>query len=172
MQSEYSLVELLLPLVLSSLVSFVVAWFTSRRALRLEEMKLRLAAESAVLEKLTEKRLLSYPRLWSLIHVVLGAMRDGPASADSIRSAIENWDAEHSILLGPQAVNRMYEFRLALRSLPINPSAGQASSLQASAEALELALRSDLGIYGLTLNNKASRLTSPRIPGYASGEHE
>jgi hypothetical protein len=155
--------------IVSAGVSFLVAWLTAKRTLRTEELKLRLATESSVFQKLTEARLSCYPKLWPILNQLAWRADRSPADLQRIRASVEEWDAAYAILLGPSTVNRMYEFRQALRRAP---SADAQSSLFDLAQELEIGLRSDLGIYGFVVNPKTQGLRVPRVSDYDSGEQQ
>lgn len=163
---------------ISALVSAGVAWFTARRSVRTEIDKLKFAVQQKLLEQLVAARLEVYPELYFMISELPKAARmyvNNPATLRDLLDKVNAWDSKHAILLGPHTTNVCYEFRKALAevvSLPIKVSTaghevvGQTTVLFQKAELLELALRSDLGIYGVELAQAPDALRTPRVECY------
>jgi hypothetical protein len=163
---------------ISALVSAGVAWFTARRSVAIEIDKLKLAVQQKLLEQLVAARLGTYPELYSMISELPKAARtdiSNPASLQELLDKVNAWDSKHAILLGPHTTNVCYEFRQALAKgaslaskAPTEDHAaqGHTATLFRQAELLELALRSDLGIYGVELAQAPDALRTPRVEHY------
>jgi hypothetical protein len=140
--------------------------------------KLRLGVQQKLLEQLVAARLLVYPDLYFLLSEVPKAGRaamSDPAALRHLLDQINAWDSKHAILLGPHSTNVCYEFRRTLTqvaSLARESSGGEGTrqkamdAVFAQAEQLELALRSDLGIYGIEVLERPGMLRTPRIRRY------
>ncbi len=151
---------------LSAVVAGVVAWVVAKLGIRMEVAKLRIGTEQKLLEQLVAARLAAYPALYSLISRLPDRARSGTTNASRVREflgQIDAWDAEYAILLGPKTTNVCYDFRQALRKAATSAESGDipeasGQAILNAAEDLELALRSDLGIYGLKLAHQSDTL--------------
>ena len=162
---------------ISALVSACVAWATARLSVRTELHKLRLGVQQKLLEQLVAARLVVYPSLYSLLSELPKARRAVVNDAAALRNLLEQvnaWDSKHAILLGPHSTNVCYQFRKALAEATalaneaLSNEVNQRKAMEAvfsQAELLELALRSDLGIYGVDVT-QAPGLRTPRVQHY------
>lgn len=163
---------------IGALVSAGVAWFTARRSVRTEIDKLRLSVQQKLLEQLVAARLVAYPELYSMMSELVKAAAMQVNDPDFLRDLLQKvniWDSRYSILLGPHTTNVCYEFRHALAkaaSLPAmatiehHESGREAAEVLRMAMKLELALRSDLGIYGVEVTQAPDALRMPRVESY------
>jgi len=166
------------PAAISALVSALVAWAAARLSVRTEIQKLRLGVQQKLLEQLVAARLVVYPDLYFLLSELPKAGRaavNEPAALRGLLDQVNAWDSKHSILLGPHSTNVCYEFRRALaeaasiaREAPANETKRQKAmdAVFSQAGLLELALRSDLGIYGIEVLQGPGLLRTPRIRKY------
>lgn len=156
----------------TALVSAVVAWYTARRSVRVEIDKLKVGAQQKLLEQLVAERLATYPALYSLMSDLVKTLEghnNTQMSLNNVLKRVNEWDSKHSILLGPHTTNVCYSFRQYLKEVVNNPDAdpeGYRIDLFRKAELLELALRSDLGIYGIELAQAPGLLRTPRVEDY------
>lgn len=156
----------------TAVVSALVAWFTARRSVRVEVEKLKLGAQQKILEQLVTARLSVYPALYALMSDLVKAVHSEHEDSLALETVLKNvneWDSKHSILLGPHTTNVCYEFRQSLLHAVRNPNISSEQYwpvLSRKAELLELALRSDLGIYGIELAPAPGSLNTPRIEEY------
>jgi len=162
----------------SALVAAAVAWITARRSVRAQLDLLKLGVQQKLLEQLVAARLASYPELYSMISDLVKGMHDRKVTAaylKALQERIDAWDSEHAILLGPHTTNVCYAFRqaLALTARLVDQTgvksaeAGSAvGDLWDKAARLELALRSDLGIYGVELAQAPGALHTPQVERY------
>jgi hypothetical protein len=163
---------------ISALISACVAWATARLSVRMELQKLRLGVQQKLLEQLVAARLVVYPDLYSLLSELPKISRAAVKDAAVLRNFLEQvnaWDSKHAILLGPHSTNVCYQFRKALTE--VASIAGEASSNETNqrkameavfsqAELLELALRSDLGIYGVEVTQAPGHVRTPQVQEY------
>jgi hypothetical protein len=154
--------------VISAAVAAGVAWFTARASFNTEVGKLTLGVQQKLLEQMVEKRAAVYPKLYSLLSdlpkAAAGDLTNYPSPRE-LFAKINEWDSQHSIFLGPHTTNVCWGFRQVLRDFAEdfpNLAAGAAvnsdvkervNDLLKHAEQLELALRSDLGIYGVDVTD-------------------
>jgi hypothetical protein len=157
---------------ISAFVSACIAWATARLGVRAEIQKLRLGVQQKVLEQLVAARLIVYPALYYLISELLkiGSTPDATALGRLLEQ-VNSWDSKHAILLGPHSTNVCYQFRrtLAVAASMAGDETKQRKAMDAvfsQAELLELALRSDLGIYGVEVVKGPGLLRTPRVQGY------
>ena len=162
---------------ISVLISACVAWATARLSVRMELQKLRLGVQQKLLEQLVAARLVVYPGLYSLLSELPKISRAAVKDAAALRNFLEQvntWDSKHAILLGPHSTNVCYQFRKTLTEAA--SIAGEASNetnqrkvmdaVFSQAELLELALRSDLGIYGVEVTQAPGLLRTPQLQKY------
>lgn len=148
-------------------ISAFVAWFTARRTVHLESEKLRLGTQQKILEMLVKTRLEVYPKIYALLSNLWKyppQQADVAAVLNSFIDELNEWDSKYSLILGPHTTNICYEFREVCnetlevaRSRPIDKKTydEQSKKVFAAGQKLELALRSDIGIYGLQLTGPA-----------------
>jgi len=179
-------VAALVAAVISGIVSFVVAWWTASSALRTEVAKLQLSTQAGVFTRLLDSRLDSYPVLYSLVSDLVKNLEAEsetsgsvePASLSVLLARIDDWDSKFSIILGPRTTNVCWEFRTQLREaitrLQKTDEAKQRAAILnkifSNAEELELALRADLGIYGLSGVDAKVKLRTQVVTSYPEGE--
>lgn len=156
----------------TALISAVVAWVTARRSVKAEVDKLKLGAQQKLLEQLVDARLQCYPLLYSFISDLIKAIaspNDATNGLEALIRKVNEWDSQHAILLGPHTSNVCYDFRKTLGKAAEDHKGGVEpdwSELFERAELLELALRSDLGIYGVELAPVPGSLKTPQIESY------
>lgn len=138
--------------VISAAIALLVSWFSSRRAVRLEIDKLRLSTQQLAFSKLLEVRIREYPELYSMLSDLPKAAQGetGAVDLEQLLSRVNEWDSRHAIFMGPETSNICYAFRATLRAAAGATSAPtMTAKLLETAERLELALRSDIGIHGI-----------------------
>ena len=164
----------ILSALVTAIVSAVVAWLTARRTVQLEGEKVRLGVQQKVLEQLVSARLSCYPELFSLLSAMWKSpppFEDAHQKLQTFLTDLNAWDSKHSILLGPRTINLCFEFRQEVRG-------ALAATLEATfspeiyrnlsdkvfeaGQQLELALRSDIGIYGFELAEARDVRTRPQ----------
>ena len=140
--------------IFSAGVAFVVAWLSSRRTIRLEINKLRLATQQLAFSELLKVRIQEYPKLYSILSDLGKIARDESVAVnlEDIRDRIEQWDSAHAIFMTRETSNKCHNFRSILRRAAKPQSDRRISGeLLRAAEELELALRSDMGIHGISM---------------------
>ena len=168
--------------IIGGLVSYIVAHQTAVRTLRAEIVKLQVSTQSAAFVKLLEARLVCYPTLYSLIsrfiRTVATPQMDTSAWANLLKE-VEAWDIQYAVVLGPRTTNVCFQFRAqlgqAVQFLAFSRDLGEKREairerLYRAAEALELELRSDLGIYGVEGADERMQLRTPFVPSYDARE--
>ncbi len=138
--------------IISAAVAFLVSWFSSRRAVRLEMDKLRLSTQQLAFSKLLEVRIREYPALYSMLSDLPKAVHkeNAPVDLGQLLTRVNEWDSRYAIFMGPETSNICWAFRKVLRNGATSESpATMSAQLLDAAERLELALRSDIGIHGI-----------------------
>ncbi len=147
------------------IVSSLIAFFTSLRVARNESAKLSVEAKKLYDSKALDMRYNTYPALYALCSDLVKSLRKFPGYAaidpDLINRAlleINQWDSKNSIYFGPFTGIPCSNLRKLLKSLVGMKQEeleewltvqSNISTLTEAIRGLELALRSDLGAYGL-----------------------
>ena len=144
-------------LILSALVSLLI----SRRVVAAESHKLLFEAKKIYDNKLLEARLAAYPNLYTLLSKFIKGTRQRSIDRSTLESfvaEVNEWDCKHAILFSTYAGKACHDLRYFLEDLlrEKNETLIQRLSSQAvigtligKMRRLELALKSDLGIYGV-----------------------
>jgi hypothetical protein len=192
------------PMLLSALLAYLIARQTAARTLEAdlaklrltfeadsaklqqtfkgELSKLRLTAEASIFGRLLDARLGTYSGLYSLLSHLIKIGPRGPIDAVRLKElihAVDAWDSQHAILLGPRTTNDCYFFRQGLKRLLLVTEDGALAEQVAEvghevldlAGRLELALRADLGIYGVGAFKGEGKLITPTVLDYIDAEH-
>jgi hypothetical protein len=165
----------------SALVSLFVARWTAARAFESELAKLHLSTQANIFGRLLDARLAIYPDLYALLSHLIKVRLRGPIDVTSLRNlirAVDEWDSKHAILFGPRTTNDCYFFRDALQQLLAaadDPAHSQDLGRRKKdvlnlASRLELALRADLGIYGIDAFQGRGMLRTPAVVDYVEAE--
>jgi len=157
--------------VTAAIVSAGTAFWTSRSTVQLEMDKVVVAAQQSALQQIIQARLNVYPEVYQLVSQLnkdARARRINRAYLESLRLAFDAWDSENAYLLGPESSNTAYEFRGRLLTAISDSERSDfnTKALLDAAERLELALRSDLGIYGFQLQGPTPGLQTPKVNKY------
>jgi hypothetical protein len=135
--------------------------WTNRLMTKMETQKLRVAARTIYETKLFEKRLDAYQSLFPLLSKFIKKIEFGSVLKDDIGKfldAINEWDSKYAVFLSKLSADVCYEFRHELydfagaddaRTSKLLSLKGFLEELRNRTAAVELALRSDLGIYGI-----------------------
>jgi hypothetical protein len=144
-------------LILSALASLLI----SRRVVAAESHKLLFEAKKVYDNKLLEARLATYPNLYTLLSKFIKGTRQQSIERSTLESFIaevNEWDCTHAILFSTYAGKACHDLRHFLEDLlrENNETLIQSLSSQpvirtliGKIRKLELALKSDLGIYGV-----------------------
>jgi hypothetical protein len=142
----------LLTIVLSAMVSILVAWITSRLS---DREKTRLATEQRNLEILIGARLKEYPALYALLSDIPKAFDLCPTvtlDPAALLKKFNEWDSQHAILMSSDTSNCCSRFRhalvMAVHKQRVPSQIDSFGDVQVLAQDLEHALRSDLGLQG------------------------
>jgi DNA-binding transcriptional ArsR family regulator len=141
-------------------ISVLVSSITSRRAVSVELQKLRVQLQGTYDANIIERRVATYPALYSLLSdlvKVVNSRMPSKEELEELRDKVEGWDSRNAIFLGRDTTNICYGFRMTLiRAISLASQDADRSALRHCVSelmdrcaALELGLRSDLGIYGL-----------------------
>ncbi len=145
------------------LLSAIMSLLISRNIVNTELKKLRYEMKKTYASKLLEARLNVYPTLYFLLSSFLKEARYKTIhkkTIETLLSQIDEWDSKNAILLGENSGRICYVFRENLwqllhctdEELKRNLSSTQfIEELRTEAQKLELAIKSDLGIYGVDL---------------------
>jgi len=142
--------------VLSVLVSYV----TGRRSANIEIQKMRTEIQQEFSRRLFEKRMDVYPILYSYLSDFTKVLQFGNLSqrdVDRLFKSYQEWDSLNAILFSARTGKLSYDLRLKLSELTkmtdkqFRETYGTVESLKElrkQIQQLELALKSELGIYG------------------------
>ncbi len=166
-----TVVAALISAVIAAIVSAGTAFWTSRSTVQLEMDKVIVAAQQSALQQIIEARLKAYPEVYQLVSQLnkdARAKHIDRAYLENLRLAFDRWDSRNGYLLGRDSSNTAYAYREQLLSAISESKRGDFSpkGLLGAAERLELALRSDLGIYGIHLQGSTPALQTPRVDKY------
>ena len=154
--------------VVPAVIALITALITARWTAGTELTKLSVGVQQKVFEQLVEARLARYPELYWLLSSFrksTGGSRPRTldhATLDALLTAVNNWDSHNALFLGPEAAHVCAEFRTNLWTLwgtNRNATEEEIDGLVDHSNKLELALRSDLGIYGIQKLTKGEVLT-------------
>ncbi len=146
---------------LGVLSSAVVSFLISRNIVNTELKKLRYEMKKTYASKLLEARLNVYPTLYFLLSSFLKETRYRSihkTTIETLLAQIDEWDSKNAILLGENSGRICYIFRENLWQLLdcTNEKLKQKlespqfiEELRTEAQKLELAIKSDIGIYGV-----------------------
>jgi hypothetical protein len=177
----YSLTSSLAPYsaLIAAVISAAISAAVARLSVRAELKKLRLGIQQRLLEQLVAARLLVYPELYALISGVVKAWSieiPDSVAIERLLKQVDDWDSKHAILFGRDTINICYEFRALLSvsaqhltKISHGDSASRGKIVRSifhGIARLELALRSDLGIYGIDLAKSSTDIKTPRIEHY------
>ncbi len=152
------------PAVIAALIALVVAWLTSLITLRVEIRKLRVQLQQAYATKIVETRIATYPEIYSYtsgLSKQLETRVPSRVELEALREKVDSWDSKNAIFLGKDTVNICHKFRMVLNDV-IGQAAEEPSPrgstqppwvlrLSRGKTALQLGLRSDLGLYGFKI---------------------
>jgi hypothetical protein len=151
--------EAIPPLIalLGVMLSIAVSLLTSRMVFKNEARKLILEARKAYDSKLVEARLNAYPGLYLLISKFAKQIRHEHISRNDIDSflrEIDEWDSRNAILLSARTGHLCGRLRESLEAwlradITTRPDVSTLQDLIQKIGILELALKSDLGIFGV-----------------------
>ena len=166
-----TIVAALISAVIAAIVSAGMAFWTSRSTVKLEMDKVIVAAQQNALQQIIQARLKAYPAGYCLTSQMVKDAHEKRIDheyLEGLRSAFDGWDSKNGYLLGPESSNTAFAFRHQLLSVIKESKQGDFSlkELLVHAERLELALRSDLGIYGFQLQGPTPELQTPRVDRY------
>ena len=124
-----------------------------------ELRKLRTEIQQTYAGLLLEKRLDSYPSLYQHLSSFIKVVEFGSITKrglEELHTSVDQWDSQHSILFTGRTANIFHEFRIWLTDLSQLSeddiqkefaSKRKKTALQQRIAQIELALKSDLGIY-------------------------
>lgn len=161
--------EAIPPLIalLGVMLSIAVSLLTSRMVFKNEMRKLILEARKAYDSKLLEARLNAYPALYLILSRFAKQSRHEPISRDNMDSFlrdIDEWDSRNAILFSARTGHLCGSLRESLEAwlvadVATRPGMSTLQDLIQKIGILELALKSDLGIFGVEdsdLNTKVA----------------
>lgn len=152
MAQELSTLAALVGVAISALIS----WVLSKSAAANEIKKMRLEAKKTYESRLIEERLKCYPPLFALLSQFIKDIQFGSVSREMVESlfaAVNRWDSQNAILLSHFAAERCYRFRHYLAETRSDAnlfSEEGLDKLHKNTAEVEFALRSDIGIYGIS----------------------
>ena len=157
--------------LISAGIAAAVSAGTTYWTLEREIDKVVLATQQNALHKIIDARLTSYQTVYRLISQLAKDARKRSLTLEyfeKLLSEYDSWDSSFGYLLGPESTNTAFNFRQHLSYL-VSSSLVEESNIQellSNAGKLELALRSDLGIYGFQLQGPNPDLSTPKVEHY------
>jgi hypothetical protein len=148
MAQELSALAALVGVAISALIS----WALSKREIKKMRLELKRAYES----RLIEERLKRYPGFFALLSQFIKDIEFGSVSRETVESllaAANEWDSQNAIFLSDSAANNCYGYRHDLDDVikSTSPFSNDLlDELRAKTRDVEYALRSDIGIYGIS----------------------
>ena len=154
------------------LLSTLVSWLISRQSLRSQLKGVRLQLHQASATSLQERRLVTYSELHQLVRSFVRDTQERRSTFETLKtlqSAVTDWDAKHSVLLGAEATGVIYRFERMLRSLVTSGDVPFSKRISDPAARLKLirrcfevetALKGDLGIYAIDFGQPGKRFAS------------
>jgi hypothetical protein len=149
--------------------SVVASLVVSIRQTDIEVQKLRTEIQQTYTGKLLEKRLEVYPALYRLLSDFDKTIRldiVSQSTIEDLRKQIFAWDSENALIMSGYAGRMLYEFRRILIDLAQLPDAVLQSRFSSPEEKwnmlqevgkVELALKSDIGIYVVEFSDDEKR---------------
>ena len=139
-------------------LSVVFSLITSLRLTKTELQKIRTELLQLYSDKLLDKRLDVYPRLYQLTSDFLKMIefeseKFTQTKLREFRDELTKWDSEYAIFLSKNAGGKLYDFRKRIIEEFNNKKEGELrsqdliNSLITQVEGLEVALKNDLGVY-------------------------
>ena len=141
-------------------LSILGSYFITKKTLNLELGKLRFQIEQTYAGELLKKRLEIYPKLYCCVSGLVKDIEEQNISRETLRNINDKFsqmDSQHAILFEAETIVRCIKLRRKLRDLTrlneqdlnkIVSSSDELRALQDLVGAFELALKSELGVYG------------------------
>lgn len=152
-------------------IAAVVSMGTTYWTLEREIDKLVIATQQSALERIINARLSSYQKPYQLVSQLAKDANEESLPLgyfEKLLAEYDSWDSSYGYLLGPESTNTAYDFRQHLAYM-VSSSLIDEINLQlllSNAGKLELALRSDIGIYGFRLEGPSPELNTPKVDRY------
>lgn len=152
--------------------SIVGSLIATTRATNIELQKLRTEIQQTYADRLLEKRLEVYPELYAYLSDFIKVIRFSSVTKDSLEklhSQVMQWDSRHSILFTARTgviFHHFYMLLMEMVKLSDMEIRGRFSSeeekkrLRHALSGVELALKSDLGIYVVEFADLSKVFTS------------
>lgn len=158
----------LIGVVISALISFVIA----NRTARLEITKIRYEIQHSKAEKLTEKRLEVYPSLYTLLNRLNFLVRENDLNVEEfeqINTLMNEWYLKHGLFLSSRCNAMFWVFLEQFRKLcragneSLEDSLGgyeQRGEFIRTLESIELELKNEIGVYEIEYFDPNVRFSS------------
>ncbi|NOT59644.1 MAG: hypothetical protein HOP19_05395 [Acidobacteria bacterium] len=163
-----------LGVVAAMIGSLVIA----RKTVNLELRKARIQFQQAYLGELLKKRLEIYPKIYCCLSLFAREIRERRVSQQLIvdaREQLNRFDSEYAIFFERETVKKCIDLRKALLKLAdknnqelndLLSSDGERKSLVETIGKYELALKSELGIYGFDYESVDGDMKVRFVTGY------
>lgn len=156
----FSLVAVTISALISSIVAIYVAQSSTRREIRKSQM-------GSLMDKITERRIAEYPKLYSIISNMIKVMKNEPlfdqdqsfstGYLTNCLKQINEWDNNYSIFLGSDSISaiiwlkyNLYEIlRKHQNNAGLISDANDRNVIIRCVEKLELNLKNEVGIFPL-----------------------
>jgi hypothetical protein len=142
-------------------ISAFVAWIVAIRSSRTELRKQELALYQSYASTLQKERLKAYPIAYKLASNCLKTFTRSELTKEYLNRMLEDfqkWDSENSILLSNQSASVAFNFQSILSTLLVDGSevipSKSLHELAEYCEKLELALKTDLGVFAVEYEDK------------------
>jgi hypothetical protein len=157
------------------LLPILVSLFVSKKTISTELRKLRFQAEQVFWSEILKRRMDTYPQLYYLLSEfnkkIEFTHQISKTDIESLSVKINEWDSENAIVFSRRTATLCYRFREMLWEL-IEESDEELKKKLSNQEllrdiyqktgTLELALKSDLGIYGVDVSNAEDNIKTMR----------
>jgi hypothetical protein len=145
------------------LLSVLASVITSRLTVKARTTEVKLQVRQMVAAKLLDARLKIYPELSYFLSDFAKQIYQGGITGSNLASLLNNlstWDSKNSVFLSPHAASCCYYFRQYVGELIKSHVQGKTISKEICIKLLEdigdfeIALRTDIGIYGVTFSKE------------------
>jgi hypothetical protein len=147
--------------VVGVVISGVVSWLVARLTARTELRKQQLQLFQSYAEGLQARRLSTYPEAYGLISDSLKQLQRGTLTHEHLSNMLtrfQSWDSVHSLLLSNETAEVIFDAQWYVHNLlargpaALTPEARH--EIGSKFERMELALKEDIGVFAVEYEDK------------------